>query len=156
MSKIKSWVDLPPKDLTWAEAMLEIEGVVNEEISKLNKKVKFGIRFKLTEYAKNEIQNFGEIVQEDKPFNGDLNERYSKFCFDFKNVKPSTLVDYDVLLEFYKDLFYRSSIDYLEGQYENSDDEGEIFLRNGGKYFYEKSERLKQFHNFTKPYQLKQ
>ena len=55
-------------------------------------KVKFGIRFKLTEYAKNEIQNFGEIVQEDKPFNGDLNERYAKFCFDFKNVKPSTLV----------------------------------------------------------------
>ena len=38
MSKIKSCVDLPPKDLTWAEAMLEIEGVVNEEISKLNKK----------------------------------------------------------------------------------------------------------------------
>ena len=37
MSKIKSWIDLPPKDLTWAEAMLEIEGVVNEEISKLNK-----------------------------------------------------------------------------------------------------------------------
>ena len=33
MNKIKSWVDLPPKDLTWAEAMLEIEGVVNEEIS---------------------------------------------------------------------------------------------------------------------------
>ena len=38
MTKIKSWVDLPPKDLTWAVAMLEIEGVVNEEISKLNKK----------------------------------------------------------------------------------------------------------------------
>ena len=38
MSKIKTWVDLPPKDLTWSEAMLEIEGVVNEEISRLMKK----------------------------------------------------------------------------------------------------------------------
>ena len=37
-SKIKTWVDLPPKDLTWSEAMLEIEGVVNEEVSKLMKK----------------------------------------------------------------------------------------------------------------------
>ena len=38
MSKIKTWVDLPPKDLTWSEAMLEVEGVVNEEISRLMKK----------------------------------------------------------------------------------------------------------------------
>lgn len=38
MSKIKTWVDLPPKDLTWSEAMLEVEGVVNEEISRLIKK----------------------------------------------------------------------------------------------------------------------
>ena len=38
MSKIKTWVGLPPKDLTWSEAMLEVEGVVNEEISRLMKK----------------------------------------------------------------------------------------------------------------------
>ena len=38
MNKIKTWVDLPPKDLTWSEAMLEVEGVVNEEISRLMKK----------------------------------------------------------------------------------------------------------------------
>ena len=38
MYKIKTWGDLPPKDLTWSEAMLEIEGVVNEEVSRLMKK----------------------------------------------------------------------------------------------------------------------
>ena len=38
MSKIKTWVDLPPEELTWSEAMLEIEGLVNEEISRLMKK----------------------------------------------------------------------------------------------------------------------
>ena len=38
MSKIKKWVDLPPDELTWADAMLEIEGLVNEEVSKLMKK----------------------------------------------------------------------------------------------------------------------
>lgn len=38
MSKIKKWVDLPPEELTWSEAMLEIEGLVNEEVSKLMKK----------------------------------------------------------------------------------------------------------------------
>tara|TARA_R100001460_G_scaffold22419_1_gene45618 strand:- start:443 stop:634 length:192 start_codon:yes stop_codon:yes gene_type:complete len=37
-SKIKKWVDLPPEELTWSEAMLEIEGLVNEEVSKLMKK----------------------------------------------------------------------------------------------------------------------
>jgi|TARA_Y100000015_G_C2343384_1_gene67057 hypothetical protein len=37
-SKIKKWVDLPPDELTWADAMLEIEGLVNEEVSKLMKK----------------------------------------------------------------------------------------------------------------------
>ena len=38
MSKIKKWVDLPPDELTWADAMLEIEGLVNEEVSRLMKK----------------------------------------------------------------------------------------------------------------------
>jgi|TARA_R100001463_G_scaffold78841_1_gene133218 hypothetical protein len=37
MSKIK-WKDLPPKNLSWAEAMLEIEGLVNAEVSDLRKK----------------------------------------------------------------------------------------------------------------------
>ena len=32
------WKNIPPEELTWAEAMLEIEGLVNEEVRKLMKK----------------------------------------------------------------------------------------------------------------------
>ena len=32
------WNNIPPEELTWSEAMLEIEGLVNEEVSKLMKK----------------------------------------------------------------------------------------------------------------------
>ena len=80
-------------------------------------KVKFGTTFKVNPYSWREVYHFGEIVQDDKPFAGDLNERYTKFCFDFKKLKPSTLVDYDVLETFYGDLLNRASIDYLEGEY---------------------------------------
>ena len=31
------WRNIPPEELTWSESMLEIEGVVNEEISRLQK-----------------------------------------------------------------------------------------------------------------------
>ena len=36
-TKIKSWKDIPPKNVTYAKAMLEIEGIVNAEISTYNK-----------------------------------------------------------------------------------------------------------------------
>ena len=108
-------------------------------------KVKFGIRFKFNDYTWREVVNFGEVVQDDKPFAGDLNERYTKFCFDFKNVKPSTLVDYDVLETFYGDLLNRASIDYLEGEYDD-DTEDDLFIRTGGKYFYEKAKKLAEVH----------
>ena len=32
------WKNIPPEELTWSEAMLEIEGLVNEEVSKLEEK----------------------------------------------------------------------------------------------------------------------
>mgnify|MGYP001230044142 FL=1 len=32
------WKNIPSEELTWSEAMLEIEGLVNEEVSKLMKK----------------------------------------------------------------------------------------------------------------------
>ena len=37
MSKIK-WKDLAPDQLTWSDAILEIEGLVNAEVSDLRKK----------------------------------------------------------------------------------------------------------------------
>ena len=36
MSKVKSWININEMPL-WAEAILEIEGLVNEEVSKLKK-----------------------------------------------------------------------------------------------------------------------
>ena len=113
------------------------------------KKVKFGTTFKVNPYTWREVINFGEVVQDDKPFAGDLNERYTKFCFDFKNVKPSTLVDYDVLETFYGDLLNRASIDYLEGEYD-TDDEEDVFIRTGGKYFHEKAKKLALVHKSLK------
>ena len=112
-------------------------------------KVKFGTTFKVNPYTWREVINFGEVVQDDKPFAGDLNERYTKFCFDFKNVKPSTLVDYDVLETFYGDLLNRASIDYLEGEYDD-DTEDDLFIRTGGKYFHEKAKKLALVHKSLK------
>ena len=37
MSKIK-WKELKPEKISWAEAILEIEGLVNAEVSDLRKK----------------------------------------------------------------------------------------------------------------------
>ena len=37
MSKIK-WKELQPEQVSWAEAILEIEGLVNAEVSDLRKK----------------------------------------------------------------------------------------------------------------------
>ena len=111
--------------------------------------VKFGIIFKVNPYTWREVTHFGEVVQDDKPFAGDLNERYTKFCFNFKKVKPSTLVDYDVLETFYGDLLNRASIDYLEDNY-YSDDEEDVFIRTGGKYFYDKANKLAQVHKSLK------
>ena len=37
MSKIK-WKELQPKQVSWAEAILEVEGLVNAEVSDLRKK----------------------------------------------------------------------------------------------------------------------
>ena len=37
MSKIK-WKELQPKKLSWAEAILEVEGLVSAEVSDLRKK----------------------------------------------------------------------------------------------------------------------
>jgi hypothetical protein len=37
MSKIK-WKELQPEKISWAEAILEVEGLVNAEVSDLRKK----------------------------------------------------------------------------------------------------------------------
>ena len=44
--------------------------------------VRLGVKFSKTEYLVNEVINFGEVVQDDQPFEGDLNDRYVKFCYN--------------------------------------------------------------------------
>ena len=97
--------------------------------------VRLGVKFSKTKYLVDEVIHFGEVVQDDQPFAGDLNDRYVKFCFGIKKVTASTMVDVDVLIEFYKDMMNRASIDYLEGHYD-SDDYDDVYVREGGKFIH--------------------
>lgn len=46
--------------------------------------IRLGVKFSKTKYLVDEVINFGEVVQADQPFYGDLNDRYVKFCFGIK------------------------------------------------------------------------
>ena len=104
-------------------------------------KIPFGIRFKVNQYTSSEVYWFIQAVEHDQPFEGDLNDRYLAFLNTFieGEIKPSTMVDYDVLKEFYHDVENRSSIDYQEGNYESWEDQ-----YKGGKYFHQKALKLKE------------
>jgi len=106
------------------------------------KKVKFGIRFTINQYSLAELDMFVECATNIEG-ERDLQDRYIKFlrAVQDKQVKPSTLVDSDVLAVFADDLENRASIDYLEGHY---DDEPEIMA--GGKMFYGRYLKLKEVH----------
>jgi len=105
-------------------------------------KVKFGIRFTINQYAYRELSHFIEcadsIIDEDN-----IQKRYKDFLSDLIHgkVKPSTLVDIDVLFIFGGDLENRASIDYLEGH----DHEPEMVT--GGKMFYGRYNKLKEVHD---------
>lgn len=95
--------------------------------------VKFGIRFTVNDYALGELDHFVDCADNIEG-DDDLQGRYIDFLNQFmdKKVKPSTLVDTDVLKVFADDLYNRALIDYIERQFE--DDEritkgGEMFLR---------------------------
>ena len=105
-------------------------------------KAKFGITFSINDYAYSEVSNFIEctdnISDEDN-----LRERYVDFlnALLIKQVKPSTLVDDDVIHLFIGDLHNRAHIDYLEGHW---DDEPSIV--KGGKMFLARCNKLKSIH----------
>ena len=92
--------------------------------------IKFGIRFTINQYAYGELDNFIECS--DNIDSADLAKRYVDFlnALICKKIKPSTLVDVDVLQLFADDLKNRVNIDYLEGHW---DDEPHIVA--GGKMF---------------------
>lgn len=103
--------------------------------------VKFGIRFTINDYAYNEVSNF--IDCSDSIDSADQRKRYIDFlkAVASNEVKPSTLVDVDLLQLFAGDLKNRANIDYLEGHW---DDEPHIV--KGGEMFLRALTKLKQKH----------
>ena len=108
------------------------------------RQVPFNVRFKANDYTRTEVAMFFDCISCDRPFDGDLNDRYLAFLEEFKSgkVKPSTLVDLDVLTAFYDDVENRSSIDYQEGNFERYENPERY---DGGKYFYNKAQKLKAY-----------
>ena len=107
----------------------------------MSKTIPFGVTFRgQREYTLSEVSNFIECADNVEPMA--LQNQYISFLEDFtsRKVKPSTLVDADVLQLFQDDLDNRAQIDYREGHYCPVDDR-EIF--NGGCYFDKMSKKLK-------------
>jgi len=104
--------------------------------------VKFGIMFKLNDYALGELDSFVECADNLEDVNN-LRGRYIDFvnAVSAKKVKPSTLVDSDVLAVFADDLHNRACIDYLEGHWEQQPS-----TVTGGKMFYSRYNKLKKLH----------
>ena len=102
---------------------------------------KFGIRFTINQYAYSEIENLIECT--DNIESANQRKRYVDFlnALACKTIKPSTLVDVDVLKLFVGDLKNRANIDYLEGHW---DDEPHIVA--GGKMFLRAFNKLKAIH----------
>ena len=121
----------------------------------MTNQIKFGINFRghWDTYTFNEVAHFAECA--DGISDGELRDRYIAFLDSFcaKKVKPSTLVDYDVLEVFLGDIDNRASIDYLEG---NVDPEEWYEGYMGGKYFYQISKKLEKHLQANKPKPLTQ
>jgi hypothetical protein len=105
-------------------------------------KVKFGIVWRTTDYCMSELANFVEC-SDGIPNDDGIRDRYIDFIWSVYagEVKPSTLVEPDLLGYFIGDLDNRAHIDYLEGHY---DDEPNIVA--GGKRFWERCKKLRAIH----------
>lgn len=92
--------------------------------------IKFGITFRHNYYSDNEVGNFIECVDGIKPI--ELKHRYTEFLWSLRNreIKKSTMVDRDVLVEFANDLDNRADIDYRAGHNEHDPE-----ITRGGKTF---------------------
>jgi hypothetical protein len=104
---------------------------------------KFGITFSLNDYAYAEVYQFIEC-SDNISVENNLCQRYINFLNSVlaKKVKPSTLVDLDVIRLFISDLDNRAHIDYLEGHW---NDEPKIVA--GGKMFWARCNKLRAIHN---------
>lgn len=106
----------------------------------MSNKIPFGFRINPhSDYNYSEIANFIECADGIEP------ETHKQEYIDFLdevlsgNVKPSTMVDIDIMWTFYLDLDNRASIDYREGHW---NDEPKIV--RGGKYFDRLARKMKQ------------
>ena len=117
--------------------------------------IKFGINFRghWDSYTFNEVSNFIDNASSLEPLG--LKKSYIAFLNLFldKKVKPSTLVDYDVLEVFLGDIDNRADIDYREG---HRDEEYEADLIAGGRYFHQISKKLEKHLQANKPKPLTQ
>ncbi len=107
------------------------------------KQVKFGIRFSFNDYAYGEVDQFIECadnISEEENLRG----RYVDFLNDLlsEKVKPSTLVDVDVLHLFIGDLDNRAHIDYLEDHWKD-----DPRITAGGKMFWNRCNKLRAIHD---------
>jgi len=121
----------------------------------MTNQIKFGINFRghWDTYTHSEVSNFIECA--DGMGDKELKDRYISFLNIFldKKVKPSTLVDCDVLEVFLGDIDSRAYIDYVEG---NVDPEEWYEGYMGGKYFYQISKKLEKHLQANKPKPLTQ
>ena len=121
----------------------------------MTNQIKFGINFRghWDTYTHSEVANFIECA--DGLGDNELRGRYIAFLNLFldKKVKPSTLVDYDVLEVFLGDIDNRADIDYREG---HRDEEYEAALIAGGRYFHQISKTLETHLQANKPTPLTQ
>tara|TARA_R110001606_G_scaffold345953_1_gene494853 strand:- start:199 stop:543 length:345 start_codon:yes stop_codon:yes gene_type:complete len=104
--------------------------------------VKFGFRFTLNDYAYAEVAQFLECVDNISE-ESNLRQRYVDFLNALlaKKVKPSTLVDLDVLHLFIGDLDNRAHIDYLEDHWKD-----DPRITAGGKMFWARCNKLRAIH----------
>ena len=121
----------------------------------MTNQIKFGINFRghWDTYTFNEVAHFAECA--DGISDTELRDRYIAFLDSFcaKKVKPSTLVDYDVLEVFLGDIDNRADIDFREG---HRDEEYEADLIAGGKYFHQIFKKLEKHLKANKPKPLTQ
>lgn len=112
----------------------------------MRKKIKFGIRFRgMWDYTSDEVWRF--IENSEGVSSEELRVRYVDWLeneFLKKKVKPSTLVDTDVLKEFISDLDNRGYLDtWTDFGQDYSDLEREGINWRGGEYFLKIAKKLK-------------
>ena len=105
-----------------------------------NTTIPFGVSFRgKPDYTYSEVLNFIECADGLEPLQ--YRNQYIAFLNDFlsANIKQSTQVDLDIVIEFAEDLDNRANIDYREGHWDN-----EPSIVAGGKYFAKQATKLKQ------------